>query len=64
MKIKKSETYAEFIRRVRLTAKLTQSEFALRLGFNPSTISRWENGRSPVPHFSQRVIDEFARKIK
>lgn len=63
MKIKRKETYGSFVKRVRLGAKLTQVEMALRMGVNPSTLSRWENG-AEIPHFSQRRIDEFARKIK
>lgn len=63
MKIKKGETYGEFVKRVRLGAKLTQIEMALRMGVNPSTLSRWENG-AEIPHFSQRRIDEFAKTIK
>lgn len=63
MKIKKGETYPEFVKRVRIAAKLTQVEMALRMGISPSTLSRWENGIN-VPHFSQRRIDEFAKTIK
>lgn len=63
MKIKNGETYAEFVKRVRLGAKLTQVEMALRMGLNPTTLSRWENG-AEIPHYSQRRIDEFAKTIK
>lgn len=63
MKIKKGETYGEFVRRVRLKAKLTQQEFALKIGYHPVTISAWEHGRN-VPIFAQRVIDDFAKGIK
>ena len=63
MKINSGESYNDFIRRIRLASKLTQSEFALKIGYSPETISRWENGKR-VPYFTQRVIDEFAKKIK
>ena len=63
MKIKKGETYAEFIKRVRLKAKLTQVDFATKIGYHPATVSAWERGR-PVPHFTQKVIDYYARKVK
>jgi transcriptional regulator with XRE-family HTH domain len=63
MKINKGETYGSFVKRVRLGAKLTQMEMALRIGVNPTTISRWENG-AKIPHYSQRRIDEFAKTIK
>lgn len=64
MKIKRNETYGSFVKRVRLGAKLTQTEFAHRLGFSYQTISNWERGVTQVPLHSQRVVDEFARKIK
>jgi transcriptional regulator with XRE-family HTH domain len=63
MKINKGESYNDFIKRIRLASKLTQSEFALKIGYAPETISRWENGKK-VPYFTQRVIDDFANKIR
>ena len=61
MKIKKDETYGEFIKRIRQTLKLTQAELGLKLGFHANTISAWERGRN-VPMFTQRVIDNFVAK--
>ena len=63
MKIKKGETYAEFIKRVRNATKLTQVEFGKRLGYSSVTISKWERGAN-VPLYSQRVVDEFANTLK
>lgn len=63
MKINKGETYGAFLKRVRLKAKLTQTELALRLGYHPATICAWENGRN-IPPFTQRVIDKFALNLK
>lgn len=63
MKIKKGETYAEFIKRVRNATKLTQVEFGKRLGYSSVTISKWERGAS-VPLYSQRIVDEFAKSVK
>lgn len=63
MRINKDETYNDFLRRLRARQKLTQEEFALRLGFTASTISRWENG-AKIPYFSQRVIDDYAKRVK
>ena len=63
MKIKKSETYADFLKRIRETAKITQEELALRLGVSEMSVWAWENGRNPS-FASKRAIDEFARKIK
>lgn len=39
MKIKKGETYAEFIKRLRNATKLTQVEFGKRLGYSSDDIS-------------------------
>ena len=64
MKINKGETYGAFVKRVRQTTKLTQRDFALRIGYSVSSLCAWENHRRPVPLFTQRVIDEFAKTIK
>lgn len=63
MKINKGETYGSFVKRVRQTAKLTQTEFAHRIGFTSRTISAWEGGAN-VPLYSQKIVDDFARKVK
>lgn len=63
MKIKKKETYADFLKRIRETAKITQQELALRLGVSENSVGGWEKGRNPS-FASKRAIDEFARKIK
>lgn len=63
MKIKKSETYGSFLRRIRETAKITQQELALRLGVSEYSVWLWEHGKNPS-FASKRAIDEFARKIK
>ena len=64
MKIKRNETYGEFVKRIRQTAKLTQEDLALRLGFTYQTISNWERGKVQPPLYSQKIIDEFAKKLK
>ena len=64
MKIKRGETYADFIKRIRRKAKITQEEFGLRTGFCKASVCGWESGKC-VPSFtSQRVIDDFAKTIK
>ena len=63
MKIKRNETYGAFVKRVRTAAKLTQAEFGMRLGFTYQTISNWERGAN-VPLWSQKIVDEFAKKLK
>lgn len=64
MRIKKDESYAEFILRVRKKSKRTQKEFAELLGFEATIINLWETGKRVPSMKSQRIIDEFAKKIK
>lgn len=64
MRIKKGESYAEFILRVRTKAKRTQKEFAKLLGFEATIIHLWETGKRNPSMKSQRIIDEFAKTIK
>lgn len=64
MKIKRNETYGAFIKRIRQTAKLTQTDFAIAVGVVVSSVSQWENGKYEPNFVSKRAIDEFARKIK
>lgn len=64
MKIKKNETYADFIKRVRAKAKYTQQELAAELGVERTTIYYWEIERRTPSLKSQRKIDEFANGIK
>ncbi|MBB3085568.1 helix-turn-helix domain-containing protein [Geodermatophilus sabuli] len=43
--------------RARLTAGLTMTQLALKLGVVPSTVSRWENGvRTPAPEIWPRLV--------
>ena len=64
MRIKKNESYAEFILRVRTKSKRTQKEFAKLLGFEATIIHLWETGKRNPSMKSQRIIDEFAKTIK
>ena len=64
MKIKKGETYGEFLKRIRQTAKFTQDDLAVRLGFTKRSICAWERGNSTPSLPSQREIDVFAKTIK
>lgn len=64
MKIKRNETYGQFIKRIRQTAKLTQADFAAATGLGVGFVSQWENGKYEPNFVSKRAIDEFARKIK
>ena len=60
MKIKKFETYGDFLKRIRQTANLTQEDLALRLGFSRRSICQWEQGKSEPSLSSKREIDRVA----
>jgi transcriptional regulator with XRE-family HTH domain len=64
MKIKKGESYSEFIARIRQKTKYTQRELAEIMGFEVTIVNLWENGRQNPSMKSQRKIDEFAKTIK
>lgn len=64
MKIKKGESYSEFIARIRQKTKYTQRELAEFMGFEVTIVNLWENGRKIPSMKSQRKIDEFAKTIK
>ena len=63
MKINRGESYGEFIKRIRDRAKLTQAEFAHRLGYTAVSVCKWERGAN-LSFQAKRNIDEFARKVK
>jgi DNA-binding transcriptional regulator YiaG len=64
MKIKRNETYGQFVKRIRQTANLTQEDFATATGLGVNSVCQWEKGRYEPNFISRRAIDEFARKIK
>ena len=64
MKIRKRETYADFLRRIRRTANYTQDDLALRLGFSRRSICAWELGKGEPSLSSKREIDLMAKRIK
>ncbi|MBN2055105.1 DUF3883 domain-containing protein [bacterium] len=53
-----SDNYPEQIKNLRNKLKLTQVEFAERLGVSFPTVNRWENGKSnPSPLSWQRILE-------
>lgn len=64
MKIKRNETYGQFVKRIRQAANLTQRDFAAATGLGRSSVMAWENGKFEPSFVSRRVIVEFAKKIK
>lgn len=64
MQIKSNETYGEFCKRIRYACKLTQDQFALKVGISKSSIYLYEV-KGNTPNFTnQKKLDEFARQVK
>jgi transcriptional regulator with XRE-family HTH domain len=53
-------TGAEFRQR-RLALGLARARLALLLGVGPTTISKWESGRAPVPAYADERLAEVER---
>ncbi len=47
---------AERIRETRQNMKLTQEEFAAKLGVTFSTVNRWENGKSKPSRMALKIL--------
>ena len=47
----------EEVKQTRENLGLTQREFAEKIGSNPETVSRWENGVSPVSKCFIKLIE-------
>ena len=45
------------IKKIRKSLRLTQVEFAARLGVDPITISRWERGLSKPSRMARRQLE-------
>ena len=54
----------ERIKALRMSNKLTQTEFADRIGVTPVTVSKWEAGKTfPSKSRLLQIEDEFGRKL-
>lgn len=54
--------FAEDIKKLRLSAILTQEEFAKELGVSFATVNRWETGKSKPTIKAMKLIDEYCKK--
>ena len=53
---------AREIKRLRLNLRLTQEQFASRVGVTFSTVNRWEGGKSKPSPLAMRQIKELMRR--
>lgn len=51
------------LRRIRHALRLTQAEFADRLGVVAATVSAWEQGRNTIPRWHAVRIEEMAKGL-
>ena len=55
-------SFAEDIKILRLSAILTQEEFAKEVGVSFATVNRWETGKSKPTIKAMKLIDEYCKK--
>ena len=55
-------SFAEDIKKIRLSAILTQEEFAKEVGVSFATVNRWETGKAMPTLKSMKLIDEYCKK--
>ena len=55
-------SFAEDIKKLRLSAILTQEEFAKEVGVSFATVNRWETGKSKPTIKAMKLIDEYFKK--
>ena len=55
-------SFAEDIKRIRLSAILTQEEFAKEVGVAFATVNRWETGKAKPTIKAMMLIDEYCKK--
>ncbi len=53
---------AESIRTLRQNLRMTQEEFAHRLGITVATVNRWENGHNRPTRLARRALLDLASK--
>lgn len=55
-------SFAEDIKKIRLTSILTQEEFAKEVGVSFATVNRWETGKAKPTIKAMKLIDEYCKK--
>ncbi len=54
--------FAERVKTVRAQLKLSQEEFAHKLGVSFATINRWENGSYNPSRLAKNAFDDFCKE--
>lgn len=55
-------SFSKEMKRLRLSAFLTQEEFAKKLGVTAVTVARWESGKTTPSLKAMRKIDAFCKE--
>lgn len=58
------EDWAEIVKTVRKKEKLTQMEFAKKIGVSPVAVSHWEQGNFKPRMKERRKLDEMCKELK
>ena len=61
---KKTNPFAEMLKRKRCELGLTQSDLAIKLGYRRDTIAKWEAGRSISKHAKEDICTFFGIEIQ
>ena len=54
--------FAEKVKYVRNTQKMSQEDFAHELGVSFATINRWENGNYNTSRLARKAFEEYCEK--
>lgn len=60
---KKTNPFAEMLKRKRCELGLTQSDLAIKLGYRRDTIAKWEGGKSISKHAKEDICTFFGIEI-
>lgn len=55
-------SFAGNIKKIRISAILTQEEFAKEVGVSFATVNRWETGKAKPTIKTIKLIDEYCKK--
>lgn len=61
--VSEPQDISELVRELRLRLKLTQEEFAAKLGVTFPTVNRWENRRAKPSRMATKLIEGLLRQM-